>query len=338
MAWIATAGDARWIGRLYRQTAQCEAAALRHWALDHLAASVPFDAAVWGTRRRDHERLTATTVHQLGTAALQPLLRLGVRHWVAPAGRGSDGDAAVVRQFDLAETSPRDADAAELATLGWSQLFVLLQPQPGTLFVTVLCLLRAKGGFSYEECERLRLLLPHLAEAETLALEQRLALDARLARAGRRNRGPACLVDASGAVRAMAPGFRELLRKQQPHWSGLTLPASLQAQARAHVDTGAAEFDALGLHARINAAEDDLYQLHVRPCHPFDRLTAREHDIVKAMVEGESYKLVARRLGVSASTVANHASNIYRKLGALNRDQVVSLAGSFRGESDDPRV
>ncbi len=61
-----------------------------------------------------------------------------------------------------------------------------------------------------------------------------------------------------------------------------------------------------------------------------DVLTQREHEIVIALVEGLSYKMIADRLKISIETVRHHIKNIYRKLQVNSKSEVVSK--SLRGE------
>jgi len=55
-------------------------------------------------------------------------------------------------------------------------------------------------------------------------------------------------------------------------------------------------------------------------------LTAREQDVLEAMGDGLSAKLIARRLGVAVKTIENHKIRIFDKLGVHTQAHAVSLA------------
>jgi DNA-binding NarL/FixJ family response regulator len=61
-----------------------------------------------------------------------------------------------------------------------------------------------------------------------------------------------------------------------------------------------------------------------------DPLTAKEQQVVMAMVDGLSYKMIADRLGISLETVRQHIKHIYRKLHVNSKGEVI--AKSIRGE------
>lgn len=61
-----------------------------------------------------------------------------------------------------------------------------------------------------------------------------------------------------------------------------------------------------------------------------ERLTPKEKQIVEALTEGLSYKLIADKLGMSMDTVRFHIKNIYRKLHVNSKAEVISKA--YRGE------
>lgn len=55
-------------------------------------------------------------------------------------------------------------------------------------------------------------------------------------------------------------------------------------------------------------------------------LTARQEEVIRLVRQGESNKLIARRLGMSEATVKVHVRRIMRKLGVKNRTQVAISA------------
>ena len=61
--------------------------------------------------------------------------------------------------------------------------------------------------------------------------------------------------------------------------------------------------------ARPHHALDDLLAMD-----EFERLTAREREIVRFMLLGHSSKSIAHRLDIATGTVKNHRKSIYRKL------------------------
>ncbi len=61
-----------------------------------------------------------------------------------------------------------------------------------------------------------------------------------------------------------------------------------------------------------------------------EALTLKEKEIVEALTEGLSYKLIADKLSISMDTVRFHIKNIYRKLHVNSKAEVIGKA--FRGE------
>ena len=55
-------------------------------------------------------------------------------------------------------------------------------------------------------------------------------------------------------------------------------------------------------------------------------LTAREQDVLEAMVDGLATKAIAQRLGVAHKTVENHKLRVFDKLGVRTHPQAVSVA------------
>lgn len=59
-------------------------------------------------------------------------------------------------------------------------------------------------------------------------------------------------------------------------------------------------------------------------------LTAKEQQVIAAMVDGLSYKMIAARLGITLETVRQHIKNIYRKLQVNSKGEVI--VKSLKGE------
>jgi DNA-binding NarL/FixJ family response regulator len=60
---------------------------------------------------------------------------------------------------------------------------------------------------------------------------------------------------------------------------------------------------------------------------PFDEaLTAREHEVLELLVQGQSNRRIAAALAISEHTVKFHVASIYGKLGARSRADVVRRA------------
>lgn len=59
------------------------------------------------------------------------------------------------------------------------------------------------------------------------------------------------------------------------------------------------------------------------------RLTSRECEIVGLIAKGQSYKIIAANLGISEKTVAKHISNIFAKVSATNKVELLSKLGQL---------
>lgn len=60
-----------------------------------------------------------------------------------------------------------------------------------------------------------------------------------------------------------------------------------------------------------------------------EALSAREFEILRLLVAGDTVAAIAERLGLGAKTVANHQSSIRSKLGAQNAAQLLAIAARY---------
>ncbi len=175
--------------------------------------------------------------------------------------------------------------------------------------------------------ELLRRVIAHLVEAGTLALQHHIQADERLSRWGRTNRGSAAMVDRHGTVYAASRAFRELLGAEFGDPLLARLPFALPdnpAEERGAFSQGTLRF-------RLVAMDGRRFLLYARKVQALDGLSPREQEIARALAAGKTLKSVARQYGIATSTVANHASRIYRKLGIYRREELFELIRSASG-------
>ncbi|WP_118976636.1 LuxR C-terminal-related transcriptional regulator [Taibaiella koreensis] len=75
----------------------------------------------------------------------------------------------------------------------------------------------------------------------------------------------------------------------------------------------------------IKTEMQELYTAYSRWADPYERLTPREREVLKYLVQGETVTSISRRTHKSANTVSTHKSNIFRKLHLNNLIELKSL-------------
>jgi len=180
--------------------------------------------------------------------------------------------------------------------------------------------------------DHLRRVFGHLVEAGSLVLQHFIQSDERLSRWGRANRGTAAMVDAYGTIYAASRSFRELLGAEFGDPNVDRLPFELP-------DDPSEERGAFGhgtLRFRLVPTDARRFLIYARKEQPLDGLSPREQEIARALAAGKTLKSVARQYGIATSTVANHASRVYRKLGIYRREELFELLRSTGGVPPKP--
>ena len=65
------------------------------------------------------------------------------------------------------------------------------------------------------------------------------------------------------------------------------------------------------------------------PSPEMPKLTAREYDILGSIARGHTIRQTARTLGIAAKTVENTQARLFRKLGARNRMEALTIADAL---------
>ncbi len=78
------------------------------------------------------------------------------------------------------------------------------------------------------------------------------------------------------------------------------------------------------LHADLRKVMLRLQAPDEAPVHPGYNLSERERDVLRELVGGLSYKMIADKLFISFETVRTHIKRIYEKLGVHNSAEAVA--------------
>jgi two-component system, NarL family, invasion response regulator UvrY len=65
------------------------------------------------------------------------------------------------------------------------------------------------------------------------------------------------------------------------------------------------------------------------PGNPFDKLSAREFEVVQHLIRGDSVSEICRKLNLNSSTVSSHKSRVFEKLDVSNTVDIIKLAKTY---------
>ncbi|WP_459871607.1 helix-turn-helix transcriptional regulator [Endothiovibrio diazotrophicus] len=314
--------------RLHHGSREIGATHFKGWALEQTRAEIPFDRALWamGAERE-------LVIHGVHLQNLPP-------HFMENYERFKHHDrilAAVLqhprRAFFIDEVyAPGEREQMEMVKqhsrrFDIEYAVVVAMKEPVTGLFNVVSLYRGASASPFEAQERLllELLIPHLVESadlNRLRMVQHRLPPPRTAACGN------ALCDDQGVLHQAEPRFTERLRAEWPEWSGAQLPTPL---VEALLNRRARRF--IGQRITVQRQTlDDIHHLTAREAGPVDHLSQREDEVARLLADGASYKTIARRLAISASTVNKHAHAIYAKLGLKNKTE---LAKELRGDEGE---
>jgi DNA-binding NarL/FixJ family response regulator len=132
---------------------------------------------------------------------------------------------------------------------------------------------------------------------------------------------------ALGSIRRECPGARVIILS---NYTGADeIHAALQGGAASYLPKTVGQPELLRAirlvaEGRSYVPPDIAVRLAERlPC---EELTTREQQVLALVVEGASNPQIARKLGIAGSTVKNHISSIFEKLGVTQRTEAVAAA------------
>ncbi len=301
--------------RLMRGLRNCDATRFEDWALELGRPVIPHDAAMW-------------TIG-CGEVRISMRLRIGL-----PERNTASPNAAMIRD-DLLE--------AHLLTIPQNQTRIASVPAPGRGgnrgpgFRHALCthyrdpatgldhrigIYRRDADRTFSDTERglKEFIAPLLVAGRNHCFTAHVS----------RFKLPQCasgISDRTGLMHWTEPGFVERLRAEWPDAGLHHLPAALSdfvRRGRKNVLTTAHSvfiIEPFGRLIRIQARSNSRLAL----------LRGREREVIKLLVAGETYKGIARTLGISPSTVTKHVNSIHKKTGARNTAQLIRMTAGSGG-------
>lgn len=84
-------------------------------------------------------------------------------------------------------------------------------------------------------------------------------------------------------------------------------------------------FDTIGRGLHALGLAETLGRFHEAGLKGADKLTTRETDIICRLMDGDRVPAIAKALYLSPSTVRNHLSNVFRKLGVASQQELIDL-------------
>jgi DNA-binding CsgD family transcriptional regulator len=191
---------------------------------------------------------------------------------------------------------------------------IMAEPLDGYVSFIGLCNADRARAFDERDRQTKELLMPHLSSA------LRLNRESQVIAAAESDEGVA-LVNRSGWVLASRAPFSTQARDE---WgaAGPRIPAEILPD-RAEP----ARWRGRAIQVQVQPLEQ-LFLVRARSRCPLSRMTPREQQVAEAFASGQSYKLVAQKLGIAPSTVRNHLASIYDKLGINTKSDLVRLLWS----------
>jgi len=306
---------------LYRLVDAAPADAFRSQALAAVQRVLPFDSALWGLGNMTSEGPAIHTLHLenqpqemmlewerikqhdvLMQAALARPGTVLVATWQGPVG-GPAFDPVVVEH---------------VTRWGMQHTLASISVDPALKLMHAISLFRADRRQAFDEGERQfgQALMPHLLETHNrhrmnALLPQRKDLE--------RRRAARALCDRFGMIHAGDAGFAASVQREWPGWVGPCLPREL-------LDAPQGRYLGAAIAASLTPT-NDMWWVDVREISVLDRLSRRELDIARRYGAGLNYQALAAELCLSPSTVRNHLTHIYSKLGVNSKAQLAQLVG-----------
>lgn len=289
-----------------------------------LATQIPFEAAVWFTGELSRDQFHFHRLHLFG------LHRQNLRQIVSSSRQSlrplevSAARPGIAHEFyapDLYQ-DPQSAPALECARhlqLERQLLVACMDGRSGSGEWLSLHRAASRESFSEQDHTRLRLLMPHLAEARTVnrALNLNRASTEPFFSPGSHR----ALTLLDGTILHCGRQVSDSIASEWPDWNQIRLPPPLLETLTRNGSVAVARRGE-AISARPFT---DCIVLTVKGVPLAERLTRREYEVVQLFGAGKRYQEIARRCGLAPTTVRNVLQKAYRKLSVNSKFELTQL-------------
>jgi len=312
----------QFISQLYRGSAQVSLADFPNWALDLLQQVISFDGAIWGTGHNSTQEFhTQTSVD----VDIEIFNRLKETISINPIF-----DQLMLNSGDPIDMSDVITDQAFYKSpiylqcfkpFGIERILSSMQLDDRSGIFTLLTLYRydREHKFTHHEKNIQQQLLFHLLSA--FSHRQFLALNesnnySEQPTLQSKQQDKFAICDSAGIYHAVESGFLDIIELHTGTQHHQKFPFELKG-----IDKKYSEGKLQISQAKLG----DLYRISLRIKNKLDDLSDREKQVVAGICQGNTFKQIARNLGLSPSTVSNHLYRIYLKIGINSRSELVQL-------------
>lgn len=312
---------------LHKGAREWPVASFQARAFEVVRGLIPFDSGMWGTASNDpHHMHSVHLDHQPREMIEEYMAGYQELDLVRPRVSAQPGVTVNLSDFMTREEQNACMIYREyMSRWGLECVLCTVLIEPVSSLIGFMSLWRKDPQKLFSETERRikQFLVPHLMDAYREAQLRHMRAGARPASGARR---AAAICDRFGILHAIEDSFVALLHEEWPAWRSAQLPqplSSLSAESAGGAYRGA-------LIVVDSSHFGDLTLLEAHQNTAVDRLTAREREIAKLYALGKTNHEIADALCISASTVRNHLTALYRKLEIANKAQLIRLVDEAR--------
>jgi DNA-binding CsgD family transcriptional regulator len=304
---------------LYREGRELQLHNFQDWALEQVRNVISFDSAWWGNAAMEPSKIHWLRLFNCDESILGDYPPYIDQDFFRAALVANPGVCINMSDLTTRERFVRTEMYRKVGKkfhIEWSLGTLLIDPVSSmSEFLTVW---RHDPMLPFSDADRqaMELLMPHLVQAyRAVRLRHFLKVKGTQPKAW-------ALVDDQAFIRETSPDFRAILLSIWPGWHGSTLPGEL---VKCALDGQEFRTKALRIESRKS---ENLRFLEVKEKCVFDRLTARERQVICRYGKGETYSLISTSLALAPVTVRNHISHCFKKLGVASKAELANLMTS----------